>query len=208
MKRFKDEDYEENKIENVNNHETTFSENIPYKRFQDEKKKDDFITPSMKNFRKIIGGLLIVFIAYSAFFQNNSDVTNYKSNLVSGKLEGVKAGDILSKDTVKLQAKDFSIDTANSYGKIQLSIWNFADKEDGDYVQVFVNGAPQTEPFVIRHKPTNVDVPDKGIIQVRGIRDGSNNGITYGLFFNKTGETYLNTVPLNADNTYTLKNTK
>ena len=206
MKRFKEEDFnEEEKIYNVDDQETNPSEDIHYKRFEEEKKKTDFITPSMKSFRKVIGGLLLVSIAYFLIFSNSSSNTNSKSNLVSGKLEGVKAGDILSKDEVKLEAQDFSIDSANSYGKIELSIWNFADKEDGDYVQVFVNGSPQTEPFVIRHKPTKVGVPDKAVIQVRGIRDGSNNGITYGLFFNKTGETYLNTVPLNAANTYTLK---
>ncbi|GFZ29880.1 hypothetical protein CSC2_04060 [Clostridium zeae] len=112
---------------------------------------------------------------------------------------------MLSKNTVKLDAKDFTVDTGKSYGKIELSIWNFVDKEDGDYVQVFVDGSPQGEAFSIRHKPVKVSVPDKAVIQVRGIRDGSNNGITYGVTFSKTGETYLNTVPLNAENTYTIK---
>ncbi|WP_187117389.1 hypothetical protein [Clostridium amazonitimonense] len=144
-------------------------------------------------------------MGYFFIFVNSSGNTKYKETLQSGKIDGVKAGDKLSKDAAKLQPKDFSIDSVNSYGKIELSIWNFADKEDGDYVQVFVNGSPQTEPFAIRHKPVKVEVPDNAVIQVRGIRDGSNNGITYGVFFNKTGETYLNTVPLNATNTYTLK---
>lgn len=201
MRRFN----EEEKNNNVNDQETILSEEIPYKRFEEEKNKADFITPSMKSFRKVIGGILLVSIAYFLIFSNSSSTINYKSNLVSGKIEGVKAGDILSKDAVKLEAKDFSIDLANSYGNIELSIWNFSNKEDGDYVQVFVDGSPQTEPFIIRHKPIKVGVPDKAVIQVRGIRDGSNNGITYGLFFNKTGETYLNTVPLNAANIYTLK---
>lgn len=201
MRRFN----EEEKNNNVNDQETILSEEIPYKRFEEEKNKADFITPSMKSFRKVIGGLLLVSIAYFLIFSNSSSTINYKSNLVSGKIEGVKAGNILSKDAVKLEAKDFSIDLANSYGNIELSIWNFSNKEDGDYVQVFVDGSPQTEPFIIRHKPIKVGVPDKAVIQVRGIRDGSNNGITYGLFFNKTGETYLNTVPLNAANIYTLK---
>lgn len=213
MKKFREEDFSEehedfNREENINiinEKEGIPDEEVSYKRLEEEKKKDDLITPVMKNFRKLIGSLLLVFIGYFIIFLNNSGTTNYKLNLQSGKIDGVKAGDKLSKGTVKLEAKDISIDLANSYGKIELSIWNFADKEDGDYVQVFVNGSPQTEPFAITHKAMKIGVPDKAVIQVRGIRDGSNNGITYGVFFNKTGETYLNTVPLNAANTYTLK---
>lgn len=197
---------EEEKINNVNEQEANSSEDITYKRFEEKEKKDNFTTPSMKSFRMLVGGLLIVSIAYFAMFVSGGS-TNYKSNLTSGKIDNVKAGDRLSKEAVKLDAKDFSIDSANSYGKIELSIWNFADKEDGDYVQIFVDGVPQTEPFSIRHKPIKVGVPDKAVIEVKGIRDGSYNGITYGVFFNKTGETYLNTVPLNAANTYALKTT-
>lgn len=209
MKRFEEEVFnEEENFYNVNDQKIDTSEDTTYKRFEEEKKKDDFITPSMKRFRKVIGCMILVFIVYFVVFSHSSSATNYKSNLTSGKVEGVNAGTILSKDAVKLEAKDFSIDSANSYGNIELSIWNFVDKEDGDYVQVFVNGAPQTEPFQIIHRPVKVSVPDKAVIQVRGIRDGSNNGITYGVFFNKTGETYLNTVPLNATNTYTLKTTE
>lgn len=212
MKKFIEEDFNE-ELNNINTEEAvntpeesgdTSSEGSSYKRFE-EGKKDDFITPSMKSFRKIVGGLLLIFIACFFIFANNSSDTKYQKNLESGKIDGIKVGDTLSKDAVKLQPKDFSIDLANSYGKIELSIWNFEDDEDGDYVQVFVNGSPQTEPFAIRHKPVKVGVPDKAVIQIRGIRDGSNNGITYGVFFSKTGETYLNTVPLNASNTYTLK---
>lgn len=213
MKKFKEEDFTEeledfNKKENIKSTDkdiTVSDDETSYKRFEDEEKKDDFITPSMKSFRKLIGVLTLAFIAYSFIFLNSTGAINYKSDLESGKIEGIKVGNILSKENVKLEAKDFSIDLANSYGKIELSIWNFANTEDGDYVQVFVNGSPQTEPFAIRHKAVKVGVPDNALIQVRGIRDGSNNGITYGVFFNKTGETYLNTVPLNTSNTYTLK---
>lgn len=69
----------------------------------------------------------------------------------------------------------------------------------------YVYGKPATESFVIRNKPIKVAVPDKGPIQVKGIRGGSFNGITYAVFFNKTGKTYLNIVLLNAINIYTIK---
>lgn len=180
------------------------SEVSHYKRLEEKEKKNEYITPTMKTFRMAVGILSIAAIVYTGFF-GRAGAANYKSNLVSGKLDGINAGEMLSKNSVKLDAKDFTVDTGKSYGKIELSIWNFVDKEDGDYVQVFVDGSPQGEAFSIRHKPVKISVPDKAIIQVRGIRDGSNNGITYGVTFSKTGETYLNTVPLNAANTYTIK---
>ncbi|MBK1813339.1 hypothetical protein JHL18_22205 [Clostridium sp. YIM B02505] len=180
------------------------SEETQYKRIEEKEKKNDYITPAMKTFRMVVGMLAIAAIVYTGFF-GRAGAANYKSNLISGKLDGINAGEMLSKNTVKLDAKDFTVDTGKSYGKIELSIWNFVDKEDGDYVQVFVDGSPNGEAFSIRHKPVKVSVPDKAVIQVRGIRDGSNNGITYGVTFSKTGETYLNTVPLNAANTYTIK---
>jgi hypothetical protein len=179
-----------------------------YKELEEEEKQDDFLTPSMKGFRRAVAIMAIAAIVLVTFVGNFNGKANYKSNLVSGKLSGVKAGDALSKEFVKLDAKDFTVESTSGYGKIELSVWNFSDKEDGDYVQVFVDGSPQTEPFAIRHKPVKVSVPDKAVIQVKGIRDGSGNGITYGVTFSKTGETYLNTVPMNAANTYTIKTSK
>lgn len=201
-KNFSAKDFNEDSNEYVN--ENNLEKEISYKRLEEEK-ESDLITPSMKTFRKVVGGIVLALIAYSFIFSRNLGTRNYMSNLESGKIEGIVAGDIISKEAIKLDSKDFTIETANGYGSIEISVWNFSDNEDGDYVQVFVNGSPHTEPFSIRHKPIKVGVPDDAVIQVKGIRDGGNNGITYGVFFNKTGETYLNTVPLNASNTYTLK---
>lgn len=120
------------------------------------------------------------------------------------ELSDVKAGDILSKEDLKLDANDASIEITSGFGNLEISIWNFSKKEDNDYVQVFIDGVAQGEPFSIRHKPVKVNVPDKAVIQVQGVRDGSNNVITYAVHFNKTGDTYLNTMPLNAMNTYTI----
>ena len=113
-------------------------------------------------------------------------------------------GDLLSKKDLKLEPKNATLEIAGGVGNLEISIWNFSQVEDNDYVQVFIDGVAQGAPFSIRHKPVKISVPDKGVIQVQGVRDGSNNGITYAVFFNKTGETYLNTVPLNSMNTYTI----
>lgn len=178
---------------------------VPFKKFQEEETsvKED-MSPSMKSFRKIVGSIVLVYFVCTFFLFNGNNKSNYMSNLESGKIENVSKGDILSKEQVKLEPKDISIKVGSGLGKIELSIWNFSQIEDGDYVQVFVDGAPYSEPFTILHRSREISVPKDAVIEVRGIRDGSNNGITYGLFLNETGETYLNTVPLNATNSYTL----
>lgn len=51
-------------------------------------------------------------------------------------------------------------------------------------------------------------MPSSGVIQVKGIRDGRNDGITYAVFFNKTGETYFNMAPQGGINTYTIRTAK
>ncbi|GAA0737476.1 hypothetical protein [Clostridium oceanicum] len=177
-----------------------------YEKLSGEEKEDDIITPSMKKFRMLVGALSVVGIIWSFInISVNSGELNYKDSIKVGKIKGIEVGDRLSEKSMKFTPKDFSVKKSGEYGEIELSIWNFSDKEDGDYVQVLVNGTPQTEAFSIRHRVTKIGVPDKSIIQVKGIRDGSNNGITYAVFFNKTGETYLNTAPLNGENIYTLK---
>ena len=174
-----------------------------YKRLEDKEERDEYINSSMKSFRKVIGGLLLLsFIIYTMFSYTSNEA--FRDNLTSGTIENVVEGDLLSEKALKLEPKDATLEVEGVFGKLEISIWNFAEEEDNDYVQVFIDGVAQGGPFSIRHKPVKVSVPDKGVIQVQGVRDGSNNGITYAVFFNKTGETYLNTVPLNDMNTYTI----
>lgn len=174
-----------------------------YKRLEDKEERNEYINSSMKSFRKVIGGLLLLsFIIYTMFSYTSNEA--FRDNLTSGTIENVVEGDLLSEKALKLEPKDAILEVAGGFGKLEISIWNFSEEEDNDYVQVFIDGVAQGGPFSIRHKPVKVSVPDKGVIQVQGVRDGSNNGITYAVFFNKTGETYLNTVPLNAMNTYTI----
>ncbi|MPM61275.1 hypothetical protein SDC9_108133 [bioreactor metagenome] len=173
-----------------------------YKKFEEKEEKDPYITPKMKKFRTILGILTIVVFVPSLL--QGTPNKSYIDDISTGIIENVNVGDVLSKDAIKLDAKDQSVEVTNGYGNIEVSIWNFAEVEDNDYVQVFIDGVAEGAPFLIRHKPVKISVPDKAVIQVQGVRDGSNNGITYAVFFNKTGETYLNTVPLNGMNTYTI----
>lgn len=174
-----------------------------FKKLDDKEEKDQYINLSMKKFRTIIGAACLVFMVLS-FISMGGSKKALKDNLSSGIIENVSAGEILSNDSVKLEAKDETVKILDGYGNLEISVWNFVQKEDYDYVQVFIDGSPVSEPFAIRHRPVKISVPDKAVITVQGVRDGSNNGITYGVSFNKTGETYLNMVNSNGTNTYTI----
>lgn len=213
MKRIKE--FEKEKRE-----EQEFNNNHEYKQINEENKKEEYSNlkkienekvrdiidekADASTFRKIVGLIVLILIIFSVVLPSKTQ-KRFQENITVGLNPGVKPGYILSKDALNLEPTDIEVKVGDGIGKIELSIWNFNDEEDGDYVQVFVNGEVRTEPFKIIHRATKVSVPSKGIIQIKGIKDGSNNGITYGVFFNKTGETYLNIAPLNGENSYTLK---
>lgn len=186
----------------VDNEDTKMDSELKTLKDSEDERNDPYINSSMKRFRLIVGVICLISSIFFGVIYKRTE--NYMDNLSSGKIENVAVGNLLSKDALKLDAKDATIEVSSGYGNLEISIWNFADKEDGDYVQVFIDGVEQGPPFSIRHRATKISVPDKAVITVQGIRDGSNNGITYAVHFNKTGDTYLNTVPLNAMNTYTI----
>lgn len=187
----------------INENLSGSNEDNKLKKLEDNEEKDEYITPAMKNFRKLIGVVCLALFIISMFTMGSTK-TALKDNLSSGIIENVNAGEILSKDSVKLESKDETVKVSDGYGNLEIQVWNFEQKEDYDYVQVFIDGTEAGEPFAIRHRPVKISVPDKAVITVQGVRDGSNNGITYGVSFNKTGETYLNKVNANGTNTYTI----
>ena len=99
-------------------------------------------------------------------------------------------------------ARDIDIVHSHPQDTTDIWIWDFA-AEDGDYVQILVNGVPLGNAFMIRHRPVQLNIPAVGSIQVLGIRDGGG-GITYALHFGLNGTTYFNTAPVGGYNTFTL----
>jgi hypothetical protein len=85
-----------------------------------------------------------------------------------------------------------------------LLIWDYA-AEDGDWVQVLVDGLPESEPFMILHQPRRISVPVGSVVTVLGIRDGGG-GITYAVNFPAAQRTVRNGAPLGNPhgNAYTL----
>lgn len=83
-----------------------------------------------------------------------------------------------------------------------LYIWDYA-AEDGDYVQVLVNGTPLGDPFMIKNKPVKFQIPTVGEVKVIGTRDGGG-GITYAVYYDMNNTTYFNGMNKGGSNIYTL----
>ena len=97
---------------------------------------------------------------------------------------------------------DLTITHDSDDNETTLYVWDYA-AEDGDYVQVIVNGAPLGDPFMITNTPVTFTVPTVGEIEVLGTRDGGG-GITYAVYYNMNHTTYFNGMNEGGDNLYTL----
>ncbi|MBP3803913.1 MAG: hypothetical protein J6I76_08445 [Oribacterium sp.] len=109
----------------------------------------------------------------------------------------------------KLMAKDESyiggdltITHSSSDDETTIYVWDYA-AEDGDYVQIFVDGNALGDPFMIKNKPVPFKVPTVGEIKVVGTRDGGG-GITYGVYYEVNQTTYFNGMNQGGNNVYTL----
>lgn len=152
-------------------------------------------------------GLITLIIGFGILvFWDTS--TPEKSEAARNALEtkvstGVSAGAILLSADENIGAQDYTIEHTYGGDQAKLWIWDYA-AEDGDYVQVIVDGVPTSESFMIKHKPKVITVPTVGTIQVKGIRDGGG-GITYAVRYEVNGTSYFNSAPEGEFNTYTLQ---
>ncbi|SDP40397.1 hypothetical protein SAMN05216366_11744 [Selenomonas ruminantium] len=97
---------------------------------------------------------------------------------------------------------DMTITHTSPEKKTKMYIWDYA-AEDGDYVQVYIDGKPLGSPFMIKNKPEVFNVPATGEVQVVGTRDGGG-GITYAVRYELNHETYFNGMEQGGNNVYTL----
>lgn len=142
--------------------------------------------------------LALVFSGTSTV-DTSASAQNALSEQVSSE---VSAGVILLNDDEELGAQDHTIVHNSHAEETSIWIWDYA-AEDGDYVQVIVNGTPVTDSFMIKHKPREITVPAVGTIEIKGIRDGGG-GITYAVRYDINGTSYFNTAPIGGQNTYEL----
>lgn len=98
--------------------------------------------------------------------------------------------------------EDMTITHDSDDSETTLYVWDYA-AEDGDYVQVIVNGTSLGDPFMITNVPVTFTVPTVGEIEVLGTRDGGG-GITYAVYYDMNHTTYFNGMNENGSNLYTL----
>lgn len=155
---------------------------------------------------KVTGLVLAGLFMASIFFMPTSSSVNTSEeaikaleNRMSTQLPiGVR---ILSKDE-NLAGQDLTITHSSLSDENKIHIWDYA-AEDGDYVQILVDGVAICEPFMIKNKPVVFTVPATGEIQVLGTRDGGG-GITYAVHYDVNGTTYFNGTDVGSGNLYTL----
>lgn len=105
-------------------------------------------------------------------------------------------------DDQNLAGQDLTITHSSSKEENKIHIWDYA-AEDGDYVQILVDGVAICDPFMIKNKPVEFTVPTTGEVQILGTRDGGG-GITYAVHYDVNGTTYFNGTDVGSGNLYTL----
>lgn len=182
----------------------TYKENLKTEEnrtYSDEKSRRKKVDKPLK----IFGGICIAISIVTVFFLNKSTVDtseSAKNALKNGISTSVSAGTILLSKDKDSQAKDYAITHNSNEKESKIWVWDYAG-EDGDYVQVLVDGAPLGEAFMIKNKPKELIVPAVGMVQVKGIKDGGG-GITYAVRYDINGTSYFNGTPEGELNTYTL----
>lgn len=154
---------------------------------------------------KAFGGICIVLFILAILFGSTQSVNTSdgaKSALASKVSTTLSAGTILLTKDESSASHDYTITHQSDKKDTKIWVWDYA-AEDGDYVQVLVNGTPVGEAFMIKHKPAEIMVPSVGQIQIKGIKDGGG-GITYAVKYEINGTSYFNSAPEGTFNTYTL----
>ena len=108
---------------------------------------------------------------------------------------------LLEKDE-NMIGQDYTITHSSSDENTTIWVWDYA-AEDGDYVQILVDGSPIGDPFMIKNKAVSFTIPTVAEVQVVGTRDGGG-GITYGVYYELNQTTYFNGMDEGGSNTYTL----
>jgi len=155
---------------------------------------------------KATGLVLLALFAASIFLTPGSSSVDKSEAAVQAAESGMSTqlpiGVRILKDDENLAGQDLTIVHASPAAETKLHIWDYA-AEDGDYVQVLVDGTAIGDPFMIKNKPAVFTVPASGEIQVLGTRDGGG-GITYAVHYEVNGTTYFNGTDVGDGNLYTL----
>ena len=156
---------------------------------------------------KTTGIVLLVASIFTFAWGINSSPTVDKSDAAQQAITeqvstSLSVGTILMSSDENIGAKDYTITHDSNQDESKIWVWDYA-AEDGDYVQILVDGTPIGDAFMIKNKPQEFMVPTTGTVQVKGIRDGGG-GITYAVRYELNNTNYFNSAPEGEFNTYTL----
>lgn len=155
---------------------------------------------------KATGLILMALFAVSIFLAPRSSIVNTSEEAAqaveSGMSTQLPIGVRILTDDENLAGQDLTITHSSPSDEGKIHIWDYA-AEDGDYVQILVDGVAIGDPFMIKNKPAVYTVPTTGEIQVLGTRDGGG-GITYAIHYEVNGTTYFNGTDVGDGNLYTL----
>ncbi len=172
------------------------------------KKQEKVITERDKKYKKmgiIMIGIFVGAVIFSSVVKSSNSV-NVSDEAKVAIEEQVSSTlplgtRLMSKDEA-LNGQDLTITHSSTSDKTKIYIWDYA-AEDGDYVQVFVDGVAVGDPFEILNKPVELEVPTVAEVKVVGTHDGGG-GITYAIHYDLNGKTYFNGTDTGNGNTYTL----
>lgn len=147
---------------------------------------------------------IISMIVYSMGSTSKSVDTSEKaaSALETHISTSLAAGTKLMASDENYVGGDMTITHDSDNVETTLYVWDYA-AEDGDYVQVLVNGTSLGEPFMITNTPVTFTIPTEGEVEVLGTRDGGG-GITYAVYYEMNHTTYFNGMDEKGSNLYTL----
>ena len=156
---------------------------------------------------KTTGIVLLVASIFTFAWGINSSPTVDRSDAAQQAIAeqvstSLSVGTILMSSDENIGAKDYTITHDSNQDESKIWVWDYA-AEDGDYVQILVDGNPIGDAFMIKNKPQEFKVPTTGTVQVKGIRDGGG-GITYAVRYELNNTNYFTSAPEGEFNTYTL----
>lgn len=168
-------------------------------------KQPDHYTMTSRIYRFLIGWVALLTFLGTMAFTSSSTIDaqiaskGYAVNVVAGYTMDVAADNVVS-----LMPQDYIVEVNSDADMGRMLIWDFA-AEDGDVVQIEVNGQIVMNSVPIRNEPVMIEIPFPSTVRIIGLRDGQG-GITYGVKFpgNTSGQVYFNVAPEGEANTYTV----
>jgi hypothetical protein len=115
----------------------------------------------------------------------------------------LEPGAILASSDLRMAGRDYVVQFKKGLKHTSMLIWDFA-AEDGDQVEILVNGQVVKGPFIIKHAPIAVELPVGAEVEVRGVLDGGGGGVTYAVHFSELPRTILNSADPGTSNRYSL----